>query len=146
MRKKIAKIIAFIGLGSMLAVNLLASQPDRVLQSTPQQQTPNQTTPSVYDQKKPQPFILDNFKVIEMTLKHFGIDSAELANYIKEGKKLEDVLKEEKISVKRFKRRVMEEYFKAVDEGVANKQLTKEQASQLKNAIKDTVKGWLPRK
>ena len=132
MRKKVIKIIAFAALIGILSGNVFAT---------------TAPTPSTYsNEKKMQPFILDNFKVIEMTLKHFHVDSAKLANYIKEGKKLEDVLKAEKISVRRFKKRVIEEYFKAVQEGVANKQLTQEQACQLKTAIKETVKGWLPKK
>ncbi|WP_069998015.1 hypothetical protein [Cellulosilyticum sp. I15G10I2] len=97
-------------------------------------------------QSQAQPFVLDNFKVIETTLKSFGVDSRELANYIKQGKKLEDVLKAEKISIRKFKKQVMAEYFKVVDQGVTNKQLTTQQASQLKKAIKETVKSWLPRK
>jgi hypothetical protein len=109
--------------------------------------TPRPTaTPAPNNSIRPQPFVLDNFKVIERTLKCFGVDSTELANYIKEGKKLEDVLRAERISTKKFKRQVLKEYYKAVEEGVANKQLTEEQAKQLKMAIKETVKGWLPRK
>lgn len=106
-----------------------------------------QTTPGTYSNgKKAQPFILDNFKVIEMTLNHFGVDRAKLADYIKQGKKLEDVLKAERISVRRFKNQVVKEYFKVVEDGLANNQLTEEQADQLKAAIRETVKGWLPRK
>lgn len=109
-------------------------------------QTPQTAPGSSSNGKKTQPFILDNFKVIEATLGHFGVDSAKLADYIRQGKKLEDVLKAEKISVKKFKKQVVTEYFKAVEQGLDEGQLTEEQANQLKNAIQETVKGWLPRK
>lgn len=105
-----------------------------------------QTTPGSYQVEKKRPFMLDNFKVIEATLKGFGVDQNELRAYIGQGKKLEDVLKIEKISLKKFKKQVVKEYFKVVDEGVANKQLTEEQAKQLRKAITETVKGWLPKK
>lgn len=148
MRQKVIKTIAFIVLVGMMCGSAFATEQGMpVQQGAPTQEPVKQTTPSTYsNEKKSQPFILDNFKVIEMTLNHFGVDNTKLADYIKQGKKLEDVLKAERISVRRFKKRVVEEYFKAVEEGVANKQLTTEQANQLKTAIKETVKGWLPRK
>jgi len=154
MRRKEIKIIAFSVLVCMMCGSVFATvttpagqtaAPTQVPRPTPTP-TPTPTPSTQPNEKKDQPFILDNFKVIEMTLNHFGVDSIKLANYIKQGKKLEDVLKAEKISVKKFKKQVVEEYFKAVQEGIANEQLTEEQASQLKSAIKETVKGWLPRK
>ena len=95
---------------------------------------------------KPQPFALDNFKVIQATLAGCGVDEQELAAYIKQGKKLEDVLKEEKISTRKFKKRVLKEYCKVIDQAVKDGQLTNEQGAQLKEAIKETVKNWLPKK
>lgn len=94
--------------------------------------------------QKEKPFMLDNFKVIANTLAGLGVDEAELTSYIKEGKKLEDVLKIEKISTKKFKKCIIKEYNKVVDEAVKNKQLTCEQGKQLKIAIKQTIKNWLP--
>lgn len=95
---------------------------------------------------KPKPFALDNFKVIQATLAGCGVDEQELAAYIKQGKKLEDVLKEEKISTRKFKKRVLKEYCKVIDQAVKDGQLTNEQGAQLKEAIKETVKNWLPKK
>ncbi len=95
---------------------------------------------------KPKPFALDNFKVIQATLASCGVDGQELAEYIKQGKKLEDVLKAENISVSKFKKRVLKEYCKVINEAVKSGQLTNEQGAQLKDAIKDTVKNWLPKK
>lgn len=121
--------------------------------TTPQSIAPrpgSTTNPSTTDapnqSRQTKPFTLDNFKVIENTLKCFGVDSRELAQYIKQGKKLEEVLKEERISVKKFKKQILREYYKTIDEAIMNKQLTQKQSTQLKKAIKDTVKGWLPRK
>ena len=96
--------------------------------------------------QKQKPFMLDNFKVIATTLGRFGVDEGKLTNYIKEGKKLEDVLKIEKISTRKFKKAIIKEYNKVVDEGVKNKQITCEQSKQLKVAIKQTIKDWLPQK
>ena len=96
--------------------------------------------------QKQKPFMLDNFKVIATTLGRFGVDEAKLTTYIKEGKKLEDVLRIEKISTRKFKKAIIKEYNKVVDEGVKNKQITCEQSKQLKSAIKQTIKDWLPQK
>ena len=95
--------------------------------------------------QKAKPFMLDNFKVIANTLAGLGVDEAKLTSYIKEGKKLEDVLKAEKISTRKFKKCVIKEYNRVVDQAVKNKQLTCEQAKQLKAAIKQTIKNWLPK-
>nr|WP_302599557.1 hypothetical protein [uncultured Cellulosilyticum sp.] len=95
---------------------------------------------------KPKPFALDNFKVIQATLASCGVDEQELAAYIKQGKKLEDVLKAENISVRKFKKRVLKEYCRVINEAVKSGELTNEQGAQLKEAIKDTVKNWLPKK
>jgi hypothetical protein len=173
MRKKEIKIIAFAVLACMICSSTFATTTTPAGQTSPNgtptstvaptptptptpmptstgapasTQVPQTNSGNYSNGKKSQPFVLDNFKVIEMTLSHFGVDSTKLADYIRQGKKLEDVLKAERISVRRFKRKIIEEYYKAVEEGVANNQLTEEQADKLKSAIKETVKGWLPRK
>ena len=105
---------------------------------------PGPCTKPAQDQKA-KPFMLDNFKVIANTLAGLGVDEAKLTSYIKEGKKLEDVLKVEKISTRKFKKCVIKEYNRVVDQAVKNKQLTCEQAKQLKAAIKQTIKNWLPK-
>ena len=137
MKNKLNKILVFIVLVAMMSSSALAVLPTQG----------NQTTPSIYShQRKVQPFVLDNFKIIEATLNHLGVTNEELTAFIKQGKKLEDVLKIKKISIKKFKKEVIKEYYKAVDEGLLQKQINEEQASQLKNAIKETIKGWLPKK
>ena len=92
------------------------------------------------------PFALDHFKMIVNTLKKMGVEENEIVTYIKEGKKLEDILKAEKINPKKFKKCITKEYFKVVDEAQKNGQITCEQAKQLKAAIKETIKNWLPKK
>lgn len=91
-------------------------------------------------------FTLDHFKMIVCTLKQLGMEDQEIASYIKQGKKLEDILEAKKISPKKFKKCIIKQYNKVIDEGVKEGQLTKEQSKQLKCAIKETVKNWLPNK
>lgn len=112
----------------------------------------SQTSPSVYQKQmqetkeKQMPFMLDNFKVIQQTLENLGVTPQQLEQAIKEGKKLEEVLMQYKISTSKFKRMAIKEYYKAVNEGLEKGQLTKEQATQLKQAIKATVKQWFCKK
>ena len=96
--------------------------------------------------EKKRPFTLDHFKMIVNTLKKMGVEENQIVTYIKEGKKLEDILKAEKINTKKFKKCITKEYFKVVDEAVKNGQITVEQSKQLKTAIKETIKNWLPKK
>ena len=92
------------------------------------------------------PFTLDHFKMIVNTLKKMGVEEQEIVTYIKEGKKLEEILKTKRINPKKFKKCIIKEYYKAVDEAQKNGQITTEQAKQLKCAIKETIKNWLPKK
>lgn len=89
------------------------------------------------------PFYLDHFGVIKSSLKKFGVSGEKLATYIREGKKLEDVLEIENIPVKKFKKEVIKQYNTRVKAGVKEGSLTKEQAKKLKQAINTTIKKWL---
>lgn len=91
------------------------------------------------------PFTLDHFKMIVNTLKKMGVEEQEIVTYIKEGKKLEEILKTKRINPKKFKKCIIKEYYKTVDEAQKNGQITAEQAKQLKCAIKETIKNWLPK-
>ncbi|PHV71428.1 hypothetical protein CS063_05100 [Sporanaerobium hydrogeniformans] len=133
---KLIKKISVIALAGLLALPSLAAS------TTP---APS-SAPTTQESIQSKPFVLDNFKVIATTLNRLGVSKEDLLTYIQEGKKLEDVLALRKISAKKFKKVVLNEYFKVVDEGVAMKQLSAEQAAQLKAAIQETVKGWLPKK
>lgn len=90
------------------------------------------------------PFMLDHFKMIVNALKKLGVEEKQVVTYIKEGKKLEDILKAEKIKPKKFKKCILKEYNKVVDEAQKNGQITCEQSKQLKAAIKETINHWLP--
>ena len=90
--------------------------------------------------------MLDHFKMIVITLKKLGVEENKIVGYIKEGKKLEDILQAENIKPKKFKKCMIKEYNKVVDEAQKNGQITGEQCKQLKVAIKETVKNWLPNK
>lgn len=90
-------------------------------------------------------FMLNNFVIIQTTLEKLGISNDELEKLIKQGKNLEQVLKEKDISVRKFKKEVLKEYYKAVDEGIEKDLITSEEGKKLKSAIKETIKGWLPK-
>ena len=90
------------------------------------------------------PFMLDHFKMIVNALKKLGVEEKQIVTYIKEGKKLEDILKAEKIKPKKFKKCILKEYNKVVDEAQKKGQITCEQSKQLKSAIKETINNWLP--
>ena len=96
--------------------------------------------------EKQKSFTLDHFKMIINALKKMGVKENQIITYVKEGKKLEDILKAERINTKKFKKCITKEYFKVVDEAVKNGQITAEQSKQLKAAIKETIKNWLPKK
>lgn len=92
--------------------------------------------------KEKKTFVLDNFKIIATALDALGVDQGELNAYIKDGKKLEDVLTAEKISTRKFKKQLLKAYQGEVEEAVKAGRLTEEQGKQLKTAIKQTVKNW----
>ncbi len=89
------------------------------------------------------PFYLDHFGIIKKSLKTFNVSGEKLATYIREGKKLEDVLEIENIPIKKFKKEVIKQYNAKVKEGVKEGNLTKEQAKKLRQAIDQTIKKWL---
>lgn len=103
-------------------------------------------TKEMPQKQQQKPFTLDHFKMIVNALKKVGVEESQIVVYIKEGKKLEDILKAEKINTKKFKKYLMKEYFAVVDEAVKNGQITAEQSKQLKAAIKETIANWLPKK
>lgn len=114
--------------------------------TTPQAGTTKKTENPCKKTCPNKPFTLDHFKMIVNTLKRMGLEEKEIVTYIKEGKKLEEILKAEKISPKKFKKCIIKEYCKEVDVAQKNGQITAEQAKQLKCAIKETIKNWLPKK
>ena len=107
---------------------------------------PKSTSGATIKKGEKKPFMLDHFKMIVNALKKLGVEEKEIVTYIKEGKKLEEILNEEHIKPKKFKKCILKEYNKVVDEAQKNGQITCEQAKQLKAAIKETIKNWLPTK
>lgn len=103
-------------------------------------------TPEQNNKQQQKPFVLDHFKMIVNTLKQLGVEESEITNYIKEGKKLEEILKAEKISPKKFKKCMYKQYCEVIDAAVKEGKITAEQAKQLKTAIKETIHNWLPKK
>ena len=95
---------------------------------------------------EPTPFVIDNFKVIQNALCKLGVSNEELEVMIKEGKKLPEVLEMRNIKVERFKKALLKQYYAAINEGVKNKQITKEEGKMLRIAIKAKVMSWLTTK
>ncbi|MBU3811074.1 MAG: hypothetical protein H9893_05405 [Candidatus Niameybacter stercoravium] len=91
-------------------------------------------------------FVIDNFKVIQGALQKLGVQPEELEGMIKEGKKLPEVLELKNIPVAKFKKALLKQYYAAINEGVENKQITKEEAKMLRAAIKEKVMSWLQTK
>lgn len=90
-----------------------------------------------------QAFVIDNFKMIAEALEELGVEGQELDKMIKEGKNLPEVLEAKNIEVKRFKKTLLKEYYDAIEEGVEEKKITKEEGKMLKAAIKQKVMSWL---
>lgn len=105
--------------------------------------TNNQVSKPEAQAKEETPFVIDNFQVIQSTLCKLGIPNDELEVMIKEGKKLPEVLEMRNIEVAKFKKALLKEYYNAIDEGVKNKQITKEEGKMLRLAIKQKVMSWL---
>lgn len=119
-------------------------------------ETNTQTNPkeTPCSRKKPQgesestqnTFVIDNFKVIQGALNRLGVAPEELEVMIKEGKRLPEVLEIKNIKVAKFKKALLKQYYVAINEGVENKQITKEEAKMLRGAIKEKVMSWLEAK
>lgn len=142
MKKKISRMM-----GMLLAVMLISSS--IFAQAVPN--TSQSTTPSTYNTEKKEVkpsapsniFVIDNFKIIQTTLDKLGVAPSELEQMIKEGKNLKQVLEVKDITVKKFKKNVLKEYYRVINEGVKNNQITSTQGEMLKKAIKEKVMGWL---
>lgn len=96
--------------------------------------------------KKQGAFVIDNFKAIQCTLEKLGVSQAELEGMIKQGKTLSDVLKDKDINVNKFQKALLKQYYCTVKEAQNKGQITKEEAKQLKGAIKQKVMSWQPKK
>ena len=114
--------------------------------SKPSHNKPSHNKPIGGDESTQNTFVIDNFKVIQATLQKLGIQPEELEGMIKEGKKLPEVLELKNIPVAKFKKVLLKQYYAAINEGVENKQITKEEAKMLRSAIKEKVMSWLQTK
>ena len=107
---------------------------------------PNTNKPATDQEATQNTFVIDNFKVIQAALQKLGVQPEELEVMIKEGKKLPEVLELKNIPVAKFKKALLKQYYSAINEGVKNKQITKEEAKMLRGAIKEKVMSWLETK
>lgn len=107
---------------------------------------PNTNKPATDQEATQNTFVIDNFKVIQSALQKLGVQTEELEVMIKEGKKLPEVLELKNIPVAKFKKALLKQYYSAINEGVKNKQITKEEAKMLRGAIKEKVMSWLETK
>ena len=153
MKKFILKIVsmAFICILSINPVMACTATPKADVSkpqpaSKPSQYTSVEVSGSVAAQKEDTPFVIDNFQVIQNALCKLGIPNDELEVMIKEGKKLPEVLEMRNIEVAKFKKALLKQYYNAIDEGIKNKQITKEEGKMLRIAIKQKVMSWLAAK
>ena len=107
---------------------------------------PETCKPATDNESTQNTFVIDNFKVIQGALQKLGVQPEELEGMIKEGKKLPEVLELKNIPVAKFKKALLKQYYAAINEGVKNKQITKEEAKMLRAAIKEKVMSWLQTK
>ena len=107
---------------------------------------PTHNKPATDNESTQKTFVIDNFKVIQGALQKLGVQPEELEGMIKEGKKLPEVLELKNIPVAKFKKALLKQYYAAINEGVKNKQITKEEAKMLRAAIKEKVMSWLQTK
>ena len=92
---------------------------------------PTHNKPATDNESTQNTFVIDNFKVIQGALQKLGVQPEELEGMIKEGKKLPEVLELKNIPVAKFKKALLKQYYAALNEGVKNKQITKEEAKML---------------
>ena len=107
---------------------------------------PKHNKPATDNESTQNTFVIDNFKVIQGALQKLGVQPEELEGMIKEGKKLPEVLELKNIPVAKFKKALLKQYYAAINEGVKNKQITKEEAKMLRAAFKEKVMSWLQTK
>ena len=119
-------------------------KPETCKPATPVKPTHNK--PATDNESTQNTFVIDNFKVIQGALQKLGVQPEELEGMIKEGKKLPEVLELKNIPVAKFKKALLKQYYAAINEGVKNKQITKEEAKMLRAAIKEKVMSWLQTK
>ncbi|OON97150.1 MAG: hypothetical protein ATN36_04030 [Epulopiscium sp. Nele67-Bin005] len=98
------------------------------------------------DAKEDSAFTIDNFAVTKAALEELGVTTEALEQKIKEGKKLIDVLTEEDIPVKKFKKVLYKQYVSVIKEGVKAGKISKEDAKLLKSTIKQKVNSWMSEK
>ncbi|MGL4345281.1 MAG: hypothetical protein ACRCTE_08795 [Cellulosilyticaceae bacterium] len=89
-----------------------------------------------------QPFVIDNFKIIQAALEKLGVTPTELQQMIKEGKKLGEVLEVKHIPDAKFKKVLIKEYHTVIKKGLSEGQISKEEANMLNYAVKQKVKNW----
>lgn len=121
---------------SLLLASMLLTTPLLACNTTPRANT--STTSACVKQ----PFVIDNFKIIQTTLEKLGVTPAELQGMIKEGKKLGDVLEIKNIPEAKFKKVLIKEYNAVIKAGLEEGQISKEEANMLKYAVKQKVKNW----
>ncbi len=147
MKNKKWQAVACLTLSALMSASpLMATATTTTPTAQTQEKTDTKADAKANEKKATKPFTLDHFKMIVNALKTLGVSEQDIVTYIKEGKKLEDILKAEKIKPKKFKKAILKEYYKALDEAEKQNLITDEQEKQLKTAIKETVKNWLPKK
>lgn len=121
---------------SILLASMLFASPLLACNTTPRANT------STASACVKQPFVIDNFKIIQSALEKLGVTPTELQGMIKEGKKLGEVLAIKNIPDAKFKKVLIKEYNAVIKAGLEEGQISKEEANMLKYAVKQKVKSW----
>lgn len=85
---------------------------------------------------------LDSPEVIINTLANLGISSEELQEAVGQGKKINDLLEEKKITPKKFKKALTKEYRCRIKKAAQMKVITKEEAKILNDLLKEKMNKW----
>lgn len=86
---------------------------------------------------------LDSPEVIISTLGRLGITKEELQAYVGQDKKIYDIIQEENISMRRFKRALTKEYRCRIRQATKDQVITKEEAKVLNDLLKERMKAWV---
>lgn len=85
---------------------------------------------------------LDSPEVIISTLARLGISREELEEYVGQDKKIYDIIQEENISMRRFKRALTKEYRCRIRQASKDQIITREEAKVLNNLLKERMSQW----
>ncbi len=85
---------------------------------------------------------LDSPEIIINTLANLGISGDELQEYIGQGKKINDILKEKQVPMVKFKKALTKEYRCRIKKATKDKVITKKEAKILTDLLNEKMNKW----